>query len=252
MVSFYFTQESTRVLVHIQSDKPVNAWQGSVSLSDNTGRVMIDLASGVSDVWQQAPAQEGGEIVFTGGKTNGFKGDGVLFSFSLQPGTYVLRFSCETSAYLNDGLGTRVASEFPQARFVAEVTEEMSPEATGDNVPPEPFTPALYQQPGFFDEKPVAVWGAQDLQSGISHYEVREVTKSGVIDWHTAQSPYVIHGDVKHIEIKAIDYFGNERVESLKVAGYSFAELFTITLAILAVVVVYTISRWRRSGKKKL
>jgi hypothetical protein len=182
---------------------------------------------------------------------NGFTGDGVLFDFSLQSGTYALRFLSETSAYLNDGLGTKVVSQFPQPRFIAEVTQDMFAGIAVDGTPPEPFTLTRYQQNGFFDDKPVVIFEARDLQSGVSHYEVREITDSGVVDWHSAQSPYVVHEDVRRIEVKAVDYFGNERVEALNMREFSPTGLFTIA-AILSVLVVYTIRRWRKSRKKHL
>ena len=252
MIYFSFIQEGADVIVQVKSDVLTNAWQGSVILPKSAQNVRVNIGASFADIWQQTPVQNGSQIHFTAGKINGFIGEEELFRFSLAPGNaYPLQFSKDTSAYLNDGLGTKAQVSIPASPFVVNVSAEMiSP--TTDTVPPESFIPQLYLQEGFFDERPVVLFSTKDLQSGVSHYEVRELTDSGTIDWHTAESPYLISSDVKSIEIKAVDYYGNERIEMLNVRANPFFTLSVIAVVILGIAILYTISRWRKPRKKKL
>lgn len=243
MAVFYFEQLGGRIEVRIASDAPVNAWQGSVLLPFDVRNVQVSTASSISDVWQEAPTFRPGKISFTGGKLNGFVGDGVLFEFTVGPGSYPLRFSPETSVYLNDGLGTKSQAELRILNF--SLSSDLSTPITEDATPPEPFTPTIYREKGFFDGNPVAIFSTRDLQSGISRYEVREILEDGVIDWHIGQSPYLINSDVRMLEIKAIDYFGNERVETLKIGNFLVWEVAAILFVILLAAMWYTLKGWR-------
>lgn len=247
MARFYFEQLEGRVEVRITSDVPMNAWQGSVLLPFDLRNVKVNTAHSISDVWQESPTFRPGKISFTGGRLNGFVGDGILFEFTVPPGSYSLRFSPETSAYLNDGMGTKSQTDLRTLDF--SLSSDAAISTTEDKTPPEPFVPTIYRERGFFDGNPVAIFSARDLQSGISHYEVRETIDGGIIDWHVGRSPYLINPDVRMLEIKAIDYFGNERVETLKIGSFLMWEVFALLFAVLLVAIWYTLRGWRNGRK---
>lgn len=253
MTKFYFEQQGNNVAVKLNSDVLINAWEGAVVLPEGlvTGRIIT--AGSMSEIWQTTPRQEGNKIIFTGGKPNGFSSDGVLFKFIIvEPGRYNLQFSSQTTAYLNDGSGARAEATLATATLIVEPAEAR--EIITDTVQPQPFRPAIFQSEQFFNGQPVALFSADDFESGISHYEIREHTGAGVSGWHKAVSPYLIQPDVKKLEIKAVDNFGNERIESLIVSktGPELTVAIIIVIAIvIAVLIVYnTIKRWRTIGSR--
>lgn len=250
MAMLYFEQLGGRVLVHIASDVPINAWQGSVLLPFGIKNVQVNTTRSISDVWQEAPMFHAEEISFTGGKLNGFVGDGILFEFSVNPGTYSLRFSPQTAVYLNNGLGTK--SQLALRTLDFSLSSDLASPLAEDMTPPESFTPTIYRQKDFFNGNPVAIFSTHDLQSGVSSYEIRETVYGGIIDWHIGRSPYVINSDVRMLEIKAIDYAGNERIETLHTRGYFLMELSTIVTIIFVAGIMYTIGKWWKSRKERL
>lgn len=244
MTGFYFKQVGNIIEVRFSTDTSVNAWTGRVFLSAPPGNLRIMSADSIAAIWQTTPQWNGQSISFTGGTPNGFTGDGVLFSFLPPPGSYGLSFASGTAVYLNDGLGTAVTPTLNQ--LAAQISAATS---TLDNVPPEPFTPTLYQNKSFFDGKLVAIFSTADLQSGINHYEIKEITDRGVSNWHLAQSPYLVQNDVQTLEIKAVDNFGNSRIETLNIRpGALNLWLLGAILAVvvLGTLILYNKKRWRR------
>ncbi|MDI6734039.1 MAG: hypothetical protein QMD50_00895, partial [Patescibacteria group bacterium] len=235
-------------MIRIQSDVSVNAWTGSVLVPPEIKISKIITSPTITEIWQKNPEFQNNQIDFVGGKPNGFEGDGVIFKIILE-GSGKLQFSSTTSAYLNDGAGSDVLALLDSLDYFS---KSDSVAGVVDNTAPQAFLPEFFQDENFFDNKPVVIFGAEDNESGISHYEVKEVTGSGIIDWHVAESPYVLNEGVQKIQIKAVDNFGNERIEVLNLerAGYlKYAMLFIFAI-IGIIVIVYAIKQWKIKKSK--
>ena len=248
MTKFYFEQNNQIVSVKLQSDDLVNAWSGSVILPKSIQVSNIITADTITEIWQKVPQLEEGQIVFTGGRPNGFKGDGILFQFVVDRGSYFLDFSPDTATYLNDGLGTR--SESILESFNYQLASDIPIKVRIDKEPP--FSPVVYKDEDFFDGQPVIIFSTRDFESGISHYEIRETTKNGVSNWQNAESPYLINPDVKRIEIKAVDAFDNERIAILNIKP-EFLALKLVILGIIFLGLIFLgynlIKRWKKRLK---
>lgn len=234
MITFYFEQQENIVSVKIAADVSVNAWEGSVTIPKTLNVGNIITAGSIVEIWQTTPRAEGKNIVFTGGTTNGFSGDGVLFKFIVGRGNGTFTFSKDTVAYLNDGQGTQGSiTTQPLTYYLA---QKAVVEPRIDREPPQPFEPVLYREKEFFDGSRVLVFSARDFESGISHYEIRETTKQGIGNWRPAESPYVVYEDVTRIEVKAVDAFNNERIAVVNVTQVSWL-LYTALLLGIAVTI---------------
>jgi hypothetical protein len=248
MTDFYFEEKDGLVNVKIKSDSAVNVWSGRVLLTPPVPDVKIVTGGSVTAFWQTSPAYMNGEISFTGGKPNGFDGDGIIFSFVPGNGSFRAGFSPETDARLNDGAGTPANATL---RGIEIGRREIADTAiAADRTPPEHFSPVIYEDKNFFDGRPVVIFSAEDRGSGINYYEVREVTGNGETAWHRATSPYVLNADVARIEIKAVDNAGNERIETTG-SPSAFYGLFSAVAEILFILILiflllYNIRRWRK------
>jgi hypothetical protein len=242
MVKFYFTQNNQIVNVKMVADDSVNAWSGSVVLPSDIP-LRIFTGDTITKFWQKTPVQKGNLITFTGGIPSGFQGDGVLFGFAAGEGSYDFSFSPETAAYLNDGEGTK-ANTILQALSYSSGPESIS---MIDREPPQPFSPLIYREKGFFDGNPVLIFSAEDNESGISHYEARETLKLGTGNWHRVESPYLINSDVYRIQIKAVDAFGNERIAVTDVrSDFPIVGIIFVVLVIGAVVGYLLYNKFRK------
>lgn len=245
MTNFYFQQRDNTIEVRLASDEPVNAWQGTVLLPEDLSVERILTVGTISDIWQMSPRRQDDGIVFTGGRPGGFSGDGLLFKFTAESGRYITRFSQETAAYLHDGQGTPAETELTTLAVEPVTTEE----TILDAVRPQSFRPIILRDEQYFEGRPVAIFSTEDSGSGISRYEVREHTDAGIGDWQLAESPYLINEGVYKLEIKAVDNFGNERIEPLRVGGeLEFAFILIAIVVVIVAAVVYNVrKRWRMS-----
>ena len=205
-----------------------------------------------------------GIISFAGGIPNGYKGEGLLgkvvFKVKSQISnlktttqnleTVNIEFLKETKVLLNDGKGTPAkltiegailkifakASEIPEDRW-----QEMLKE---DNIPPERFKIEIHQEPSLFEGKYFINFQAEDKESGIDYYEVKE----GDSDWQKTTSPYMLQDqDLESIiKVKAVDKAGNERIEILKPKGNVFLEwVVYVIIGLIAIWIMYRMIRNR-------
>jgi len=247
MTKFYFKQIDNFIEARLNTDVSVNAWSGGVKFGAPGKDLKIITSDSVTTIWQTLPHLEGEELIFTGGEPNGFIGDGLLFKLLVVPGKYDFSFDPMTSAYLNDGAGTKTDVVFESLKF--SLAQESASPPYLDREPPEHFSPSSYQKEGLFDGKPVLIFEAKDAVSGINHYEVREFTDRGETAWQRAESPYLLNDDVEKLKIKAVDNFGNERIETFSVHGTGFflgKSLMFLGLVIILGLISYNISRWRK------
>ena len=89
----------------------------------------------------------------------------------------------------------------------------------------------------------VAVFNTSDTGSGIDHFEISE----GGQRFTRAESPYLLKDQSRTatIEVKAIDYAGNERVETIPAelpAKYSSVAIAALSL-VIAVLLTWAIRR---------
>ena len=99
------------------------------------------------------------------------------------------------------------------------------PPAVSDKNPPLDFTPEIVSNPDIFNGKWTLVFLARDNESGIDHFEIREVSTSWfsrIVSrnalWKKTESPYILkdQGLESAIEVKAIDRAHNEKIERLE------------------------------------
>lgn len=231
----------------------VNAIDGVVTYSPNISPVDISLGSSIFNVWVEEPVinKENRTITFAGGIPNGYcgrvEGDPKLTNTVLEvivrsPGFSVgsgaqdtvasLEFMPETTAYLNDGLGTKADLALYGAQLQLEKTagsELIDPwriEVAADDISPEEFDIVLERDTKAFGGKYYIVFTTTDKQTGIDNYEIIEepLTEFGNFAWARAdapwikgRSPYVLRDQSLNstIRVRAVDKAGNEYVATL-------------------------------------
>lgn len=250
MTNFYFEQSGNSIAVHAKTDVAVNAWAGTVEVPNTNSIASIRTNDSDGIFWKTIPTVETGRgILFAGGTPQGFTGDMVLFRFTLRAPVASLSFSNNSALYLGDGNGTEVLAL--NARFIPSTSVTYATtSAYQDTIPPTAFVPELYSDKNVFGNTPVVIFSAHDADSGIQKYEVRETTAGGFGDWRNAESPYAINADVTMLEIRAYDNAGNVRTESISTTPqasnvYAYLTLFG---AVILLVFVYTIYKWRRNS----
>jgi len=218
----------------------INAVEANLNFSKNVLKA-IDFSRGESilSLWIKSPEinQEKGEISFSGGIPGGYCGripgdpgasnllGKIIFGV---PGMMVqesgentaeIKFSDNSQALLNDGLGTPAKLTFQGATFKIlskgeSLKEEWKEELIKDKVPPEPFAMGIQKDPAIFDGKYFIVFSTTDKQTGIDYYEISETRDNGQEKWKKSESPYLLEDqNLKSIiKVRAIDKAGNERI----------------------------------------
>lgn len=160
---------------------------------------------------------------------------------------------------LNDGLGTE--AKLIGENRVFKISELKTIETFIDNYPPEPFKIYIYKNREIFDGKYFIVFQTTDKQSGIAYYEVAEKQdffKPKIEDLiFKKTSPFYILKDQtlrSYIFVKAVDKFGNERIEYLKPKNLlSFDEVVNILIfgifVFLLIKLVY--NKWKSKFLEK-
>lgn len=114
--------------------------------------------------------------------------------------------------YIHDGKATIYTAQGDDFPF--SITDLHELPAIPDTVSPLPFMVYLDRTADLFEGRFFLVFQTQDTQSGIAGYFVREGNDS----WKEAKSPYVLEDQklLKRIEVKAVDFAGNERIVEVK------------------------------------
>ncbi len=271
----------------------INAIDGVLTYDASIVPVDVSLGSSILSMWVEKPTidKENRRITFAGGIPNGYcgrvEGDprltNVLFELIVRaPGLQVgggeasnqalVQFAPETTVYLNDGLGTKLAAGTLGTTLTlspsigSEIVDEWREEVAADTIPPEEFSIGLFKDEFAFEGKYVIEFNTTDKQTGISRYEVIEESEkeaglfnfgAATAPWVEARSPYVLKDQSLNstIRVRAIDKAGNEYVASLapqnsgtKAVWLPYvligAALLVVVLALLTVIL--TIRRRRR------
>jgi hypothetical protein len=244
---------SVRLDTNEAEEECINAVDGVVSYSENLSPVDVSVGDSIFSVWVEQPKidKEKRTITFAGGIPNGycgrvpgdprltntvvkliFRSPGFTIGSGSGTSTAKVEFLPETTAYLNDGFGTKAELAMFGSSIElgdtpgAELVDPWREAVVTDNVPPEEFSIDLVQEDKTFGGKYFLVFNTTDKQTGIDQYQVMEEAVAdrfafnwGRADapWVTARSPYVLEDQSLNstIYVKAIDKAGNEYIATL-------------------------------------
>lgn len=292
---------SVRLDTDEEAEECINAVDGVIRYSENIVPIDVSTGDSIFSVWVEAPVinKEERTITFAGGLPNGYCGrvegdprltNNIVKLIFQSPGfsigasntgtsTAKVEFAPETSAYLNDGFGTKAEL----ALYGASIDLSDTPGATlqdpwreavvTDTIPPSQFSIDLQRDTLAFNGDYFIVFNAIDKQTGIDQYQVMEEPLSKFWDfdwgradapWVTARSPYVLEDQSLNstIRVKAIDKAGNEYIATLvpseDMRGISTESIIIwsafglLGLLILTIIAVAGRTIWRRRKEKQL
>lgn len=265
-------QFEVRVSIDTQGED-INAIEGKIDFpADSLQLLDVKTGNSLINFWIEKPDASSlatGQLIFSGMTPNGFNTkSGYLFSMIFQTvrgGNDTLSFS-EVKALKNDGLGTEAGVIVSPFQFdVQSLARRGGPllySPAVDSEPPEPFYPQISRDPNIYANKYFLTFSAQDKNSGIDHYEVREqktyqlgIYKFQTGDWKIATSPHLLHDQrlVSLIEIKAVDRAGNEEAVQLPPTNdMAWYEKNILWCAIgLASLFVFLLFSWMANKKRR-
>lgn len=292
---------SVRLDVDQENGECVNAVDGVITYSENIAPVDISLGDSIFSVWIEQPVINEAErtITFAGGLPNGYcgriTGDPRLTNtlvklifrspgFTIGQGasngssTATVEFAPETTAYLNDGFGTKAELGLYGARIDlsptpgAELKDPWRDAVVTDVVPPQEFSIDLERIPPETGKYHI-VFNTTDKETGIDHYEVMEepLSKLMAFEWGRADAPWIVTKNNAYeledqslnstIRVKAVDKAGNEYIATLlpeeNIRTISMGQISIIAggvligLIILMIIVTGVVSLRKRSKRKK-
>jgi hypothetical protein len=245
---------SVRLDTDEANDECINAVNAVIKYSENVIPADVSIGDSILSMWLERPKIDtvNRTITFAGGIPNGYcgrvVGDPRLTNSLAQlifrsPGfsigsnsegttTAKIEFTPETTAYLNDGLGTKA----DLALFGASIDLSKNPgtqlndpwrdAVVTDDVPPEPFSITLHRDDFAFNGRYFVAFNTSDKQTGIDQYQVMEepLSEFWTFDWGRADAPWIVTPspyELKDqslnsiIRVKAIDKAGNEHIATL-------------------------------------
>ncbi|MCA9360481.1 hypothetical protein KC730_01160, partial [Candidatus Kaiserbacteria bacterium] len=251
----------------------------------------------IFNIWVEQPTINKQErtISFAGGIPNGycgrvsgdpmltnvlaeiiFRSPGFFFIFGDNNETIAkIEFTDSSTAYLNDGYGTKASLISYPSTITLEKTSgqlqsnDWQKQVDLDEVPPEDFSIQLQKGDGNFLDRYYIVFNTTDKQTGIDRYQIMEEPLSqfgsfqwGRADapWVTERSPYVLKDQTLNsiIRVKAIDKAGNEYIANLipdsSIRTLSSSEIkmyFLIGVSILVIVIVIIFLWWFIRKRKR-
>jgi hypothetical protein len=146
--------------------------------------------------------------------------------------TAKIEFSPETTAYENDGFGTKAVLAMYGASIdvsktpSTELRDPWRDAVITDTIPPEKFSISVQKDDVAFNGDFFVAFNTTDKQTGIDHYEIMEEPSSQIAafdwgradaPWKEARSPYILKDQSLNsiIRVKAIDKAGNEYIATL-------------------------------------
>ncbi|MCA9359796.1 hypothetical protein KC850_02030 [Candidatus Kaiserbacteria bacterium] len=292
--STLFSGDSVTLAVRLDTDEAagecINAVDAKITYPANVEPVDISIGKSIFNIWVEQPKINKQErtITFAGGIPNGYcgrvSGDPRLTNtlvevvfrspgFTIGGGSSdsseaVVTLSDESTAYLNDGRGTKVSLALYPAKISLEkgagsaLVNQWQEEVDADVVPPEDFSILLQKGEGNFSNKYYIIFNTTDKQTGVDQYQVMEepLTQFGTFQWGRAdapwveaRSPYVLKDQSLNsiVRVKAIDKAGNEYVATLIPDGsmrtLSSSQILTVALTVVSLVVLLAVGfiSWR-------
>jgi hypothetical protein len=288
---------SVRLDTNEAEEECVNAVDGVISYSENLSPVDVSIGDSIFSMWVEKPTidKEKRTITFAGGIPNGycgripgdprltntiatliFRSPGFTIGAGSGTSTAKVEFLPETTAYLNDGFGTKAelalfgssielgdapGSQLQDPWREAVITDTIEPAPFGitvEKIPPE--TGKYY-----------AIFNTTDKQTGVDIYQVIEEPIGsrfsfnwGRADapWVTTRSPHLLDDQSLNsvIRVKAIDKAGNEYIatyipdEALRSVPVETIVLYAVLgflVFVILVILAYITQRYIRKKKSK-
>lgn len=235
-------------VVLVPDGDSVNAVQGTVVVT-GAAVAAVDDGNSIVNLWVSRPTvSSSATITFSGIIPGGYHGSaGRLFSFNVIPQSgqqATLRFK-DAQALRNDGKGTEIplVLESGKTDFLASVAAAAP---IVDVVPPETFTPVVFQDSNINANQWMVAFSTVDKGSGIDRYEVQE--GDGV--WVVAESPFLLRNQALHdvVRVKAFDKQGNIYVATYAPQKMSSIYKNSLLWCILGVLLLVSIFVW---GKRR-
>lgn len=293
---------SVRLDVDQENGECINAVDGVIKYSENIAPVDISVGDSIFNVWVEQPVinEEERTITFAGGLPNGYcgriSGDPRLTNtlvklifrspgFTIGTGgstngstTATVEFAPETTAYLNDGFGTKAELGLYGASIDlsptpgTELKDPWREAVITDVIPPQEFSIGLERIPPETGKYHV-IFNTTDKETGIDHYEIMEepLSKFMAFEWGRADAPWIVTKNNAYelkdqslnstIRVKAIDKAGNEYIATLlpeeDIRTLSTRDLIiiggavVIGLLILMIIVTVIMSLLKHARRKK-
>lgn len=247
-----FLSDKFKVEVVLDSEEPINALEGElVFAGDYASLEAISDGNSIINFWIQRPqVTTDNHLEFAGIIPGGFKGGkGSLFTlvfkskrrFITGEKTADFIVAQKVRGFVNDG-------QPAAAKLVFLASDLVVPSETKDDIPPENFTPVIGRDPLMFAGKYFLVFAAQDKDSGVNYYEVKEGSRS----FERAESPYLLENQslTKNIFVRAVDYAGNIREVVVRPLKYEFPYKIFFTILIAFVILGYLLLKYARKYRK--
>jgi hypothetical protein len=295
--------DAIKLAVRLDTDEAVgeciNAVDAVITYTEGVEPVDVTTGGSIFSIWVESPTidKENRTITFAGGIPNGYcgrvSGDPRLTNtlaeiifrspgFSIGGGgdavNATVAFSEESTAYLNDGLGTKASLRTFPATFNLfknagnELKNSWQDDVRNDNIPPQEFSISLQKDEKAFSKRYYVVFNTTDKETGIDQYQIMEepMSQFGTFQWGradapwvVARSPYVLDDQSLNsiIRVKAIDKAGNEYIANLipdnSMRSFSGSQLtfiimIAIGLIILGIIMIIGVTLYRRLRKKSV
>lgn len=248
MAKIYFGESAkieNKVIIPIYIDTEgelLNAFEIKIKFSDNLIFRESQNAGSIINFWLEKPHIQNNHLQFSGVSIGGYIGKKGLLAdliFETTEDKFFIEILPSSKVLLNDGLGTETKLKTESKVFEIEKLKYQT--LIEDKFPPESFNIYLNRDKEIFNNKYYIVFQTTDKQSGIAYYEIAEkqsLTKPDLKDLNfiKAESPYILKDQTlrSYIFVKAVDKFGNEKIEYLKPKFYlSLDEFFYFLILLL-------------------
>lgn len=246
-------QEFELVLYLDTQKENINAIEGEINYPNSLEVKEIRDGGSVITLWIKKPQLESGQIIFAGVTPGGFiikKGKVFSIIFQAKSSESAIISIPNTRALLNNGSGApaKLKVNSYKLKILEKFAMSQISLISKDNDPPVPFQPQISGDPNIFEGKKFIVFVAQDKQSGIDHYEIRE---GWFGDWARAESPYLLKDQQleSYTYVRAIDKAGNIQTTVMPpqvVSWYMNYWLWIIIIICCAPAFIYFFYRSRR------
>ena len=242
------------VQVLVQSDVAVNAFDLTLNYDPNIFEFnSFNTAHSIIDFWHSSPkVLAPGTIKLEGGSTRPFSGaSGEIASIEFHTkaeGSATIALS-NAQVYLADGKGTAVSS---YASYLMLAIASSSPIVSVAEIKDE-TQPVLYAQveKNPYDSAPLVVFQAIDKESGVQSVLMRSRAWISWDDWKPVSNPVALAGGVWALELKAVDNYGNQTVETMYIWNALIKKVLYILLgAVLMLGAYYAIRVYPVRSKK--
>jgi hypothetical protein len=208
----------------------VNALEGTVLVSSSLAIIGIKEEGSVVSLWVEGPGIAAQSSVFSGVIPGGFRGvlspfwvgghPGLVYTLLLQAtgeGNASATLGPSGRAFRNDGKGTEIPVTASDVVITVEPGKAVQAQPAPDMELPEEFMPEIATSKDVFNGASFVAFAANDIDSGIDHYEVSETWTARPGSFTRAESPYRLKDQSlrSYIHIKAVDHAGNGRIVTL-------------------------------------